>query len=70
MKTFTTTDQSHDPDSNELTARNPGHIRNASIRPRPVHWPLGFRVLTAMSTLCSLAMVMLGVRWGLFTMLL
>lgn len=33
-------------------------------------WSIGFRVLTTMSALCSLAVVMLGVRWDLFTMLL
>ncbi len=32
-------------------------------------WPIGFRVLTTIGALCSLAMVMLGVRWDLFTML-
>ena len=32
-------------------------------------WHSGFRILTTMTVLCSLVMVMLGVRWDLFTML-
>ena len=32
-------------------------------------WHRGFRILTTMTVLCSLVMVMLGVRWDLFTML-
>ena len=32
-------------------------------------WHGGFRILTTLTVLCSLIMVMLGVRWGLFTML-
>ena len=33
-------------------------------------WRVGFRVLTTMTMVCSLIMTMLGLRWGLFTMLL
>jgi len=32
-------------------------------------WHGGFRILTTLTVLCSLVIVMLGVRWGLFTML-
>jgi len=32
-------------------------------------WHRGFRILTTMTVLCSLVIVMLGIRWGLFTML-
>ena len=32
-------------------------------------WHTGFRILTTLTVLCALVMVMLGVRWGLFTML-
>ena len=32
-------------------------------------WQRWFRILTTLTVLCSLVIVMLGVRWGLFTML-
>ncbi len=32
-------------------------------------WPRGFRILTSLVVLASLPVVMLGLRWGLFTML-
>ncbi len=33
-------------------------------------WPLGYRLLTTAGSLCALAIVWLGLRWDLFTMLL